>query len=80
MSWLFGLAWSESQSKKKKCRITLTSNYFEYFLVFASAVTGCDSVDVPVSTASSEVGIKICAITAGIKKYKSIIKEKMGKT
>ena len=32
-------------------------------------------VGVPVGIASSAVGLKICAITAGIKKYKSIIKK-----
>ena len=33
-------------------------------------------VDVPVSITSSTAGLKISAITAGIKKYKSIIKKK----
>ena len=33
-------------------------------------------VRVPVSITSSAVGIKICAMTTGIKKYKSIIKKK----
>ena len=33
-------------------------------------------VAIPVGITSSAVGIKICAITAGIKKYKSIIKKK----
>ena len=34
---------------------------------------------VPVGIASSEVVLKICAITGGIKKYKSIIKKKRKK-
>ena len=34
-------------------------------------------VCVPVDITSSAVGIKICATTAGIKKYQSIIKKKM---
>ena len=58
-------------------------NYFEHFLVFISAVSGCVSISastllvrVPVGIASSVVGLKICAITTGIKKYKSIIKKK----
>ena len=34
-------------------------------------------VDVPVGIASSAVGLKVCAIIAVIKKYKSIIKKKM---
>ena len=33
-------------------------------------------VRVPVGITSSAVGIKICAMTTGIKKYKSIIKKK----
>ena len=33
-------------------------------------------VDVPIGIRSSAVGLKICAITAGIKKYKLIIKRK----
>ena len=36
-------------------------------------------VCVPVSITSSAVGLKICLITAGIKKYKSIIKKKKKK-
>ena len=34
---------------------------------------------VPVGITSSEIGLKIYAITAGIKKYKSIIKKKKKK-
>ena len=54
--------------------------------VFVFGISDCVSisafaslVDVPVDTASSTVGINICAITAGIKKYKSIIKKKRRK-
>ena len=57
--------------------------YFEHFLVFVSAVSGCFSISafaslvgVPVGIASSTVGLKICAITAGIKRYKPVIKKK----
>ena len=49
-------------------------------------VTGCVSISafvslvcVPVGITSSAVGIKIFAVTAGIKKYKSIIKKKKEK-
>ena len=64
-------------------------NYVENLLILASTVTGCISISafaslvcVPVSITSSASGIYICAITAGIKKYKSIIKKKKkhGKT
>ena len=61
-------------------------NYVENLLIFVSTITGCVSISafaslvcVPVGIASSVVEIKICAITAGIKKYKSIIKEKKKK-
>ena len=33
-------------------------------------------VAILIGTMSSEIGLKICVITAGIEKYKSIIKEK----
>ena len=64
-------------------------NCVENLLILASTVTGCISISafaslvcVPVSITSSASGIYICAITAGIKKYKSIIKKKKkhGKT
>ena len=52
-------------------------------LILVSTVTDCVSISalaslvcVPVGITSSAVGIKICAITAGIKNYKSIIKKK----
>ena len=52
-------------------------------LILVSTVTGCVSISafaslacVPVGITSSAVGIKSCAITAGIKKYKSINKKK----
>ena len=51
----------------KKCvGLSITSN----MSTFAS-LTG-----VGVGIASSAVGLEICALTAGIKKYKSIIKKK----
>ena len=72
-----------SEKHKEMCRAL---NYFENFLVFVSAVTGCISfssfaslVDVPVGIASSTTRIKICVVTAGIQKYKSVIKEKKKK-
>ena len=58
-------------------------NYIEHLLILASTNTGCvsisafaSSVCVPISIMTSAVGINICAITAGIKKYKSFIKKK----
>ena len=66
--------------KHKKAYSTL--NYIEHLLILASTVNGCVSIfafafiiGISAGIASSSVGIKICAITAIIKKYKSIIKK-----
>ena len=57
-------------------------NYFKHFYIFISAVSVCVSLSVfvslignPVDARCSAVQIKIWAITAGIKKYKSIIEK-----
>ena len=66
---------NELMSKKHKevCRVL---NYIEHLLILTSAVTGCVSISafasligIPVGITSSAVGLNICAITAGIKKY-----------
>ena len=78
------LSYDLMSEKHKKVYRAL--NYFEHFLVFVSAVNGCVSISavaslvgVPVGITSSAVRIKICAITAGIKDYKSMIKKKKKK-
>ena len=60
--------------------------YIEHFLVLASAITGCISISaftsftgIPIGITSSAIELKICVITEGIKKYKSIIKKKKKK-
>ena len=72
-----------SETYKKTCKYL---NYVEHLLILASTITGCVSISafaslvcVPVGITSSAVGINICAIAAGIKKYKSIIKKKKKK-
>ena len=57
-------------------------NYFKHFYIFISAVSACVSLSAfvslfgnPVDARCSAVQIKIWAITAGIKKYKSIIEK-----
>ena len=57
-------------------------NYVEHLLILVSTITNCVSISafaslvcVPVGITSSAVGIKICAITAGIKMFKSIMKK-----
>ena len=66
---------NELMSKKHKevCRVL---TYIEHLLILTSAVTGCVSIaafasliGIPVGITSSAVGLNICAITAGIKKY-----------
>ena len=58
----------------------------EHFLILASTIIGCISISafaslfgITVGITSSAIGLKICAITAGIKNYKSIIKKKKKK-
>ena len=70
--------------KYKKTRKSL--NYVEHLLILVSTVTGCVSISafasfvcVPVAITSSAVGIKISAITAGVKNNKSIINKKKKK-
>ena len=72
-------------SKKHK-KICTTVNYIEHFLILASTITGCFSISAfaslvgtPVGIMSSAIGLKICAITARIKNYMSIIKKKKKK-
>ena len=67
--------WVESTKKVSK-----TLNYIENFIL-ASTITGCVSASVfssligtPIGITSSAIGLKICAITTGIKK--SIIRKK----
>ena len=72
-----------SEKYKNTCKYL---NYVEYLLISVSTVTDCVSISafaslvcVAVGITSSAVGIKIYAITAGIKKYKSVIKKKKKK-
>ena len=51
-----------------------------------SAITGCASIStfasfvaIPIGIMSSAIELKLCVITAGFKKYKSIIKKKRKK-
>ena len=76
---------NELMSRKHK-KVCTTLNYIEHFLILASTITGCISISafasligIPIGITSSAIGLKICAITAGIKKYKSIIKKKKKK-
>ena len=68
---------------KKHKKVCKFSNYTEHLLLLASVVTGYVSIfafaslfGILVGNVSSALGIKICATTTVIKKYKSIIKKK----
>ena len=68
---------------KKHEKVYTTLNYIEHFLILASAITVCISIStfpsligIPIGNTSSAIRLKICAITAGIKRYKSIIRKK----
>ena len=64
-------------------KIKKTYKYFNYVKhLLTLAITICVSISafaslvcLPVGITSSAVGIKLCAITAGIKRYKSFIKK-----
>ena len=65
-----------SEKYQKVCRAL---NYFEHFLVFASAVSGCVStsafaslIAAPVGTVTSAVGLKNYIITARIKSIRKL--------
>ena len=72
-----------SKKHKKVCRY---SNYMDNLLIVISTITGCvptspfvSLVGISIGIACSAIGLKVCAITAVIKKYKSIIKKKKKK-
>ena len=76
---------NELMSKKhqKVCRVL---NYIDHSFIVISAITGCVSISafaslvrIPIGIASSTIGLTICVINAGIKKYKSIIKKRKKK-
>ena len=55
----------------------------EHILSLASPITTCVSIvlfasffDIPIGMISSAIGLKICTITVGVKKNRSIIKKK----
>ena len=63
---------------KKVCRVL---NYLEHLLILISTVTRCvcisaSLVGIPIEIISSLVRLKICVITPGTKKYKSLTKKK----
>ena len=69
-----------SKKYKKVCRVL---NYIDHLVIVTSIITGWISISgfaslvgILIGIPSSAIGLKICVITAGILKYKSIIKKK----
>ena len=69
-----------TKKHKKICRLL---NYIDHPLIVISTITGRVSifafaflVDIPMGITSSAIGLKICVITAAIRKYKLIIKKR----
>ena len=76
---------NELMNNKHK-KVCANLNYIEHSLILASTVTGCISIStfvslfgIPIRITSSEIGLKICAVTKAIKKYNLIIKKKKKK-
>ena len=72
-----------SKKHKKVCRVL---NHIDHLLIVISRITGrapisafASLVVISIVITSSAVGLKICAVTGGIKKYKSIVKKKKKK-
>ena len=71
---------------RKYEKVCTTLNYIEPFFILSSTITGCISISdfssltgIPIRITSSAIGLKICAITSGMKKYKSISTKKKKK-
>ena len=78
-------SWNKLRSKKHKKGCSVF-NYIEHLLTAISIITGSISISdfaplvgIPVRITSTTMGLKIWAITTGIKKYTSIIKKKKNK-
>ena len=61
-------------------------NYIDHLIIVTSTINGCVSIStfaslvgISIGITSSPIGLKICVITAEIKKYQSMIKKKKKK-
>ena len=80
------IIWEINRKKlmnEKYKKVYAALNYSEHFLILSSTITGQISISafaslfgIPLGFTSSAIGLKICSITAGIKKFKWIIKKK----
>ena len=73
-----------SNKHKKVCRVL---NYRGHSLIIISVITACVSipafaslVGISIGITSSASGVKVCVITEGIKKYKSVNDKKKGRS
>ena len=73
---------NELMSRKHR-KVCTTLNYIEHVLIIASTITWCISIfafasliGICIGITSSAIVLKSCVITTGIKKYKSIMKNK----
>ena len=80
--FLEGIDQNELMSKKHE-KVFAALNYIEHFLVLASTMTECtlifafaSLIGILIAITRSAIGLKICAINAGIKKYEPIIKKR----
>ena len=71
---------------KNHIKVCTTLNYIEHLFILGSTITGCISISafvslvgIPIGLMSPAMGLKIFSITAGIKKYKSLVKKKKKK-
>ena len=80
--WIEEINGSDLMSKKHK-NVCATLNYIEKFIILGFTLTGCISTSafaslfvLLIGITNSAIGLKSCAITAAIKRYKSIVKQK----
>ena len=71
---------------KKHKKVCMILNYIKHFFILASTVTGYITIFdfaslfvISIGIKSSAIGLRISAITAGIRNHKSIIKKKKKK-
>ena len=76
---------NELMSKKHK-KVYRVFNYIEHLFIVISTISSfsiyvfASLARIPVGITTSAIGLKMCVITAGIKKYNSIIKKKKGRS
>ena len=65
---------------RKHKQVCTTLNFIELFLILASTISAFTSLlCIPIGVTSSAIGLRICEINAGLKKYTSINKKKKKK-